>query len=246
MKKILTTLALSGFAAAAFAQGYVAWNVSPAGDIIVATNAANYSSLAAGLGGGAATGQAGGVQGNAAGLAGNVYYFQLLYSTVDTTTPTSLTDLANNWTASSLQMQNLTTANNGRLTELNGASAAAIDPSYNGTGNLQLMLVGWSANLGTSYTGANGVLSDLQNWSTASAGISGAAYFGLGFVGTSSLSTSSSTGTTIWSATQTAGGLISNPSASPMVLYELAVPEPGTMALAALGGASLLLFRRKK
>ncbi len=31
-----------------------------------------------------------------------------------------------------------------------------------------------------------------------------------------------------------------------MVLGVLGVPEPGTIALAAIGGASMLMFRRKK
>lgn len=222
----------------AFAQGYVAWNVSPAGDIIAMTNAANYSGLSGSLGGGSTTGQPG-TTGNVSGP----YYFELLYSIVDTTTPTTLAELAANWTATGLQLENNQGVNNGRLNELNPVSAAAIDPSYTG-GNLQVMLVGWSANLGTAYGGSGGVLSELQNWSTTE--VAGSAYFGMSFVGTAILSTSSSTGTTIWSATQTAGGLISNPSSSPMVLYELAVPEPGTMALAALGAASLFLFRRRK
>jgi hypothetical protein len=50
-------------------------------------------------------------------------------------------------------------------------------------------------------------------------------------------------------ATPTAGipgDLPTDPTGSNLVLTGTAVPEPATMALAALGGASLLLFRRKK
>ena len=249
MKKILTTLVASGIALGAVAQGYVNWSASPAGAIIVQTNSINYSSLSAALGAGAPTGQQGAAQGNTAGLAGQTYYYELLYSTVDTTTPTSLTDLAANWTATGLIAPQSSTGNNGRLgTPLNANSAAELLPlgnSYTGQA-LDFMLVGWSANLGTTYAGAGGVLSELLNWNGTFAPIAGA-YFGESFVGNSTLSLSSSAGTTLWSTTQTAGGLISNPSSAPMVINELqATPEPGTLALAALGGASLLLFRRKK
>jgi len=243
MKKILTTLAASGIALGAFAQGYVNWNGSPAGAIISQTNSLNYSSLSVLFGGGAATGQQGAAQGNTAGLSGNVYYYALLYSTVDTTTPTTMADLNANWTASGLQMTDSSTGNNGRINPQNASVAAAIDPSYSG-GNLSLMMVGWSANLGTTYST---VLNELNTWPASSLLITGPAYFGAGFVGQTPLSTSSVAGTTIWSTTQTPGGLISNPSTSPMVLSELeVVPEPGTLALAAISGASLLLFRRKK
>lgn len=216
MKKILTTLAVSGLTAAAFAQGYVNFAASPGGDIISVTNSAAYSGLSSALGAGAATGQQGGAQGVT--TTANVYYYELLYSTVDTTTPTTLSDLAANWTATGLHLQNSTTANNGRLAALNGTTASAIDPSYTG-GNLQVMIVGWSANLGTTFGGAGGVLSELQNWSGAIAN----AFFGESTVGTVALSTSSAAGSTIWtSGNYVAGGLIANPSTAPLVMNELA------------------------
>ncbi len=241
MKKlILTSLAVVGVSSLAFAQGYVVFNVSPAGNVIGQTNSLNYSGLSAALGGGAATGQPNAGQGNTAST--SVYYYELLYSTVDTTTPTSLTDLAQNWTATGLHMENSQTANNGRLSILNGTSASLVDPTYTG-GNIDLMLVGWSANLGSTFTS---VLPELQNWGGTFNPVANS-YFGESYVGVfASISTSSTTGSTIFAPAQ-GENAISNPSTAPLVLSELqAVPEPCTLAFAALGGASLLLFRRKK
>ena len=104
------------------------------------------------------------------------------------------------------------------------------------------MLVGWSVNLGYSWST---VASDLaENWANLSAGQ--VAYFGTSGV-----------------AYQVAGSpgvlnavdLMNNPTgvsgagittASTLYAVVSPAPEPGTMALAALGGASLLLFRRRK
>lgn len=239
MKKILTTLAISGLTMAAFAQGYVSWNVAPGADLITATNGTTYSGLSTALGNGGATGA--GSSGVTSGSAsGNIYYYELLESTVDTATPTTLTDLAANWTATGLHLEDQSAS--GRITELGAQSAAAVN--YSGAGTVYFMLAGWSANLGTTYAGAGNVLAELQAWT----GQVSSAYFGLSTVGTvAAISTSSSAGTTVWTAgTYAAGGLIANPAAGPMVLNALAVPEPGTLALAALGGASLLMFRRRK
>jgi hypothetical protein len=49
-------------------------------------------------------------------------------------------------------------------------------------------------------------------------------------------------------AASAAGQPISNPAGSPMILNLIptTVPEPTTIALAGLGGLSLMLFRRRK
>jgi hypothetical protein len=243
MKKILTTLAVSGFALGSFAQGYVNWNAGPAGDLISATNAATYSSISP-LGTGTATGQAGGVQGNTAGLSGNVYYYELLYSTTASTAPTTVAGFSS-WTATGLLMEDSLTANNGRQNVLGASSSAMIDPTYVFGNTVYLMIVGWSANLGTTFAGTGGVQSVLSNW--ANDGIANA-YFGESYVGTdTTLSSSSGSGSLVWAASQTVGGLISNPSSSPMVMNELnTVPEPTSLALVAMGAGSLLALRRRK
>ncbi len=42
------------------------------------------------------------------------------------------------------------------------------------------------------------------------------------------------------------GGAVNNPSALPIPSFGMAIPEPATVTLAVLGGASLLIFRRRK
>jgi hypothetical protein len=94
------------------------------------------------------------------------------------------------------------------------------------------------------------VLNELQNWSTQGLAFgnngANAAYFGVSAFGSGVQAVASSvTGNQVIGA---GAGEIYNPSSNPMMMNELGVtvPEPGTLALAALGGASMLLFRRKK
>jgi len=243
MKKlVLTTLAVAGISGAAFAQGYVNYAAGSA-SVVVSLNSSNYSTLSATLGANTPANAAGTVGLMPASTAG-LYYFELLMSTVDTTTPTTLADLAANWTqagTSALLWQN-TAGANGRITTVGTPTAATqvLPASYTGATEVSFMLVGWSGNLGTTYAGTGNVLSELQAWPVA---VTGTAYFGESTVAAiNPVSTSSSAGSPIFGA-----GLIYNPSTTPMVLNALAaVPEPGTLALAALGGASLLMFRRKK
>ena len=113
------------------------------------------------------------------------------------------------------------------------------------TGHLPLrktFLVGWSANLGTTYTAA---VADAGS-SSYLLGLSAPAFFGTSSVGdlqgSSALVGVEEFGASAGQINDTSGG------GDPMLLEPLlaATPEPGTLALAALGGASLLLFRRKK
>jgi uncharacterized membrane protein YdcZ (DUF606 family) len=236
MKKIsLTILALAAVAGVSFGQGYVAWQNSPAGNIIGVTNSTTYSPLF----GGGATGN--GASGVTVAGGSSLFYYALLVNTSSSAvaTPTTASSLQANWAFTGLLMTNGSTAN-GRLSEYNPASAALGDPSYvSGTANF--LIVGWSSNIaGTNYAT---VISDLNNWNTVGGTITGNAYFGISTEATLTLSTSSSVGTTLWGV---GAGQINNPSSAPLELYLLPVPEPGTMALAALGGASLLLFRRRK
>jgi hypothetical protein len=99
-----------------------------------------------------------------------------------------------------------------------------------GAGTAYLVTVGWSANVGTTVAA-------MEAWYAAGAnggwiGQSGIATVTLG--DGVSVSTPNPFGTT----TGLVGGILMGLTPT--------VPEPGTLALAALGGASLLLFRRKK
>ena len=239
MKKlIITAIVAVGFAAGAFAQGYIAWNSTPGANLIAWTNTTTYSSLSPTLGGGASTG--GGAAGNTVGGGSSTFYFALMVNTSGSlqSAPTTLAGLSS-WSYTGLIMTNGSAAN-GRLTPANTQGAGAVAyPANSGAENF--MLVGWSANFGT--TNATTVISDLNNWSTFGSTVTGPAFFGMSSVGLVTPTTSPVSGATAFGST---GGLIFNPSTAPMVLYVLSVPEPGTMALAAIGGASLLLFRRRK
>jgi hypothetical protein len=232
MKKLaLTILAVAGITGVSFAQGYVQWNSSPGQFVVGVTNSTVYSSLSTTLGGGQSTGT--GATGYTSSSASSLFYYTLLASTTDTSASTTLTDLANNWTSTGLVMTNGTFAN-GRINPVSPTLAATV--SY--TTTTEFELVAWSANLGTSYAT---VLNELKNWTTVGSTIQGTAFFGVSSASAILPSSSSAVGTSLFGTTA-----IYNPSTSPLELYALAVPEPGTMALAALGGASLLLFRRKK
>ncbi|MDR3430763.1 MAG: PEP-CTERM sorting domain-containing protein [Rouxiella aceris] len=98
-----------------------------------------------------------------------------------------------------------------------------------GAGAANLVEIGWSASIGTT-------LAALEAWYAAGAvgnyiGQSAIASVTLGDGGTTATPNPLGTG-----AGQVGG----------ILLGLTPVPEPGTLALAALGGASLLLFRRKK
>jgi len=237
MKKILTTLAIAGLTVASFAQGTVNWSASPSVNFIAQTNSTAYSQLSAALGAGQTTAvNSGGVANTPAGQT-TLFYYALLYSTSASTTPTTLSTLAGSWSNTGLLMTNGPGAN-GRINPVNPNAAATV-PWAAGT-SANVMLVGWSANLGNNYAT---VLSLLQNWSTQNSTVTGQAFFGESSVGAVTSSSSSITGATVFGGSP----LLSNPSANPAQLFLLAtVPEPGTLALAAIGGASLLLFRRKK
>ena len=104
---------------------------------------------------------------------------------------------------------------------------------------MEVLVAGWSANLGSTYAAA---WNEIDNWATLGSSVVGTAFFGLSNEGLLNPNPSSPGNTPFGAA---GSGLINNPN---MQLNELlvTVPEPGTMALAALGGASLLLFRRRK
>jgi hypothetical protein len=231
MKKILTTLAASGLCAGAFAQGVVNWT-GAAGYIIAETNATVYSSFEASSGT-----PAGGTVGNTA--PGNTYYYELLVSS-SATAPTTDAGLSS-WLDTGLGAQNGASAN-GRILQ-NNSSTAAVANNLPAGSTLNDILVGWSANLGATWAIASG---NLASWATAQANVSGTAFFGVSGVGSIQGIASPGPGN---QAFGTGAGQILNQSPNQLQLDALStttVPEPGTLALAALGGASLLMFRRKK
>ena len=223
MKKALTTLAIAGLSFAAFAQGTVSWT-GVANLLIVQTNSSVYF-------GGGSTGS--GTTGATVGSSVSLYYFELLTSASSSTAPGSISALSS-WADTGLEAQN-GAASNGRILQLN-ASTATVANNWPANSTQNLILVGWSANLGTTWSAALNIL-NAGTWGANS-------YFGV----TSSVgSLASATGNPGVVVFGTGPGQINNPAANPLSLNLLApTPEPGTMALAAVGGLSLLAFRRKK
>jgi len=248
MKKILTIVAVASVSAAAFGQGVISWQ-SSLGNFIGSTNGTALSPFESAAGAPAAAGA--GVQGTIGltSITGLSYYYELLTAAPSTPAPTSLSAFGSTWLDTGLSGNNGTTASTpGRLIQ-NGAtsSATAANTSSLG-GQFEFEIVGWSANLGTSWSAA---LANLNNWSTEQNTLventATAAYFGISSFGSSA--TVNASGVTPGTPVIGGGaGLIYNPGSNPMQMLELPTPtpEPGTLALAALGGASLLLFRRKK
>jgi hypothetical protein len=236
MKKlVLTSVCALATAGAAFAQGNLYWSSINFASMTAQTNSTTHSSF---TGGGSAVGGSIGAAGGSS-VSGANFYYELLYSAYSGTqaaVPTTLAALGT-WSDAGLGATNANTA--GRLQVINPNAGAQVPWSPGTTDSI--MLAGWSANLGTTWAA---VIATLNSQSLLGA-VAGNAFFGLSNTGyTTTLSTSTSPGAIVFGANPTAQGV---PIQSLLTqLYLVQVPEPTTLALAALGGASLLLFRRKK
>ena len=243
MKKlVLTSVSALALAGSVFAQGTVNWASITPTFMTAGYNNATYSSLV-GLTPGQATGIGGGGY-TATPIAANGFYYQLLFlvNGSQTAAPTTLAGL-NAFTSSGVAetaLNNASTA--GRLSVVTSALQAATPVAWSAGTSATIVIAGWSANLGNNYAT---VLTELNNWS---ADYVANAYFGVTSSGYISPNATGVNGATIL-------GTSTNPNGTPIYslntpLYLLSgvtpAPEPGTMALAALGGASLLLFRRRK
>ena len=228
MKKlILTTLCAFIAGGVAFSQGYVNWSQAGGPPVLSWQTNTAISPFFGGSG-------TGGVSGYI-GTAANSYYIELLYApwTGSAATITSLSDLLS-WKDTGLTgvNQTSTTAGPGGMTP-QPASAAAQVQGVPGGSQANWVVVGWSANLGTTWLAVSNVLA---NWNYSIPD----AYFGRTPIGTVAAGTSQFFGATLFG---TNPGQIYAPNTQ---MYLLPVPEPGTLALASLGGLSLLLFRRRK
>lgn len=245
MKKlVLTSVCAVAVGGAAFAQGTIGWNTINPNGMNAQTNTISYSPFF----GGGPTGIGGAAQGATAGAYAGFYY-ELLYNTAFTGSqiaqPGNLAALTGGaWIDTGLEATNAAVA--GRLFPVAPNSAAAVAGWVGGIGTVggttnNIMMVGWSANMGTSW-GAVETL--LNNWAIQGPGVVGNAFFGISATGYIVPNVSPANGPATAGTLATLNGV---PINSPLTqLYLLPVPEPTTLALASLGGLSLLLFRRRK
>lgn len=224
MKKSLTVAAISGLCFATLGQGVVNWS-SPAGGFIVQTNGLELSPLVFG-----SPLPGWGTQGNTDPA--NTYYYELLVGSA-ASAPTSLAALSS-WSDTGLEARNHPTAS-GRITMINSSAAATATNLPVGV-TLNDILVGWSANLGTTWSAA---LANLNQYGGPAGVLS---YFGVSSMGSITGVAAPGPGFDPFGA---AAGQILQDASNPMQLYVIPTPEPGTAVLTALGGAGLLLFHRK-
>jgi len=242
MKKLIIASVCSlAVVGAAFGQGAVNWGSISFANFTAQTNTVTYSSF---TGGGSTAGGATGVAavGATQGAAslGSGYFYALLVGAVwngsAATVPSTSFAQFSSWTDSGLAASN-NVFSAGRVGVENPNTAATVNAMSSSVSN-SIVLVGWSANLGSTWSTALGNM-EAGTWS-------GNAFFGVsneGFIEAATLPASQ--GNSVFgSAAQTYGTPIQSLNTQLFLLSP--VPEPGTIALAALGGASLLLFRRKK
>ena len=220
MKKTLITLCLVAASVIAKGQGFI---VTQGTSSAITTN--NLSGNAPGA---LASGKT--------ATTANGFFYALLYSASalnGSATPTN-----SGWTLATLNGGGALLLNNytlltGGITGSGTSAGIAVNMAAGTLYNVQL--VGWSASLGNqaAFSTIQAELASGQ-WSTAG-------YFGYTAVGTMTpFATAGAGDPSIFPAT------FANGSLSLLSVPVAPTPEPGTMALAALGGASLLLFRRRK
>jgi PEP-CTERM motif len=225
MKKTLTIIGLAALAAiSSNAQGLVS----------IANSSSTYYIYTNGV-----------TSGRAGGSGATAYYYELLVSANTALAGTTANQIYGNSTAFSLWSDSGVTGisgtaglNSGKLTSTSTSATGWSQPSQSAVYDNpeSYLIVGWSANYGTSWSA---VATAIQQGTLANGGYYGVSAAGLNYAGGNGLPS-----VNLWgNQTSTSGYGLS--SGFTMNLVTVA-PEPSTMALAGLGGAALLMFRRRK
>lgn len=249
MKKLAATIVCAvAMTGAAFAQGYVNWAI-PTSQVTMETNTA-LSPLFGGTGNGGTVGLTG-------TTANSFYYALLVQSTPNGVLSSDTSVWDGTWTgAAGNGGVNMTGVNSTGLSHggvvpatVNGQSGNGVQVNWaNGTTN-SIVLVGWSASLGTTWVGVSNILAQLALGNSAplltQVGAQNA-FFGETPIGNINPALGSP-GNAIFAASAGPSAVGTPIFSLNTPLYSiLPVPEPTTIALAGLGGLSLLLFRRRK
>jgi hypothetical protein len=221
MKKLAVTLCLSALAVGAFAQGTV--NFQNGIGLNISTNS-------------------GGTSGAITAGSGPYYFALLTASSTVTTVDANLQQLLSS--AWSFGIYGSNTATAGRMSGGSGVSV----PGWNPGETNSYIVVGWSAGLGASWAQVRSELTGaIRNGNSFQ--INGP---GGGFLGASAVGFGTAGGPTsplptlpwnIFGTTATAGG---TPVGGFTIFGTTPIPEPTTFALAGLGAAALVIFRRRK
>ena len=236
-KSALTIVCALVVTGAAFAQGTVDWGSIPFNVMTAQTNTTQFA-----FGVGSSGFGTSGLTASAT-TSGLSYYYELLYNSAFTgsqvSAPTYGQLFDGTWLDTGLTATNSRTP--GRLSPVNPNLAATV-PWAQGTTN-NIILVGWSANLGTSWATVSNELAT-QNFTF----LSSEAFFGESATGYISPNTGAPFGASLFATGATANGLPIFSLNTQLYWLPLTIitPEPSMLALIGLGGLSLLLLRRRK
>ena len=181
----------------------------------------------------------------ATATAAHGFYYELLYNTAFTGSQAPSPNYGalfvggGIWLDSGLTATN-TVSSTGKASPMPANTGATV-PWANGTTN-NIVIVGWSADLGTSWGAAS---NNLANWATSPI-LGQNSFFGVSTTGYINPFTGNPGAVAIGTAASVSGLPIFSLNTQLYLLPTTPIPEPTTMVLAGLGGLSLLLFRRRK
>jgi len=229
MKKLIATLALGAFAGGAFAQGIVTFANTPTSLFQTESN--------------------GVVTSTAAGATGSYDYELLTAASTVTSLDASLQGLLSaTWTDTTLMATNTAAAG-----KLNAGSQVTVPTGWPGGAQEAYIVVGWSANEGSSWATVSSELAGAVLGTNASGNLywSGGGLKSGGYVGATVIGNAESGGGPLSLPSFVLFGSAASGQGTPIIgsteLYLVSpVPEPTTFALAGLGAAAMLIFRRRK